>query len=201
MAVFASNFVRQRLRGFEKDMRICLTGVPSDERAGKTHAYFPALMNCCGMLEYLSRLYAGRPRSRNALNLVIEYSKFLPQPDYSSDTVRILFRAFRNPIAHRGIASGVWLDEHDENRGRRITWRIGADNRSPAIEIVHKPDVLRFDSPWECKYTHRAHIRLGRLWREIRDSALAPNGYRDELVSDPELLRKFTRCMRNLYPT
>ena len=201
MSMFAPKFVQDRLRGFEKDMRICLTGVPSDERAGNTHAYFPALMNCCGMLEYLARLYTGQPRAANGQNLVVEYSRFLPQPDYSDDTVRVLFRAFRNQIAHRGIASGVWRDEHDDNLGRRITWKIAADSRSPAVEIVHDPGVLLFDSPWECNFTHRAHIHLGRLWRDIRDSALAPNGYRDELVSDPELLQRFTRCMRNMYPT
>lgn len=199
--MFASKFIQYRLRGFEKDMRICLTGTPSKERAAVTHAYFPALMSCCGMLEYLARLYTGRPRAANGENLVVEYSRFLPESDYSNDTVRVLFRAFRNQIAHRGIASGVWRDEHDDHLGRRITWRIAADSQSPAVQIVHKPGVLLFDSPWECKYTHRAHIRLGRLWRDIRDSALAPNGYRDKLVSDSELLRKFTRCMQYLYPT
>ncbi len=200
MALFAPRFIGDRLRGFEKDMRICLTGTPSKERAGVTHEYFPALMTCCGMLEYLARLYTGRPKAANGQNLVVEYSRFLPQPDYSNDTIRVLFRAFRNQIAHRGIASGVWRDEHDDNLGRRIAWKIAADSQSPAVQIIHKPGVLVFDPPWKCEYTHRAHIRLGRLWRDIRDSALAANGYRDELISDPELLRKFVRCMRHFYP-
>ena len=200
MALFASRFVKGRLRGFKKDMEICLSGRPSKERSGITHAYFPALMNCCGMLEYLARLYTGKPKAANGQNLIVLYSRFLPNPDYSDDTIRVLFRAFRNQIAHRGIASGVWRDEHDDNLGRRITWKIAADSRRPAVEVVKESGVLLFDSPWECKFTHRAHIHLGRLWRDIRDSAIEPGGYCDELISDPELLRKFARCMRDLYP-
>ena len=47
-AKFATDFLKGRLAGFEKDMRICLTGIPSEVRSGLTHAYFPALGTCCG---------------------------------------------------------------------------------------------------------------------------------------------------------
>lgn len=43
IAKFAPEFLKARLQGFEKDMRIYLTGRPSDDRAGLTHAYFPTL--------------------------------------------------------------------------------------------------------------------------------------------------------------
>src|SRR5262245_23727859 len=70
IAEFAPKFVRGRLRGFEKDMWICLkdtpySALPEHLRNGRspgadTHAYFPALGACCGTLEYLSALYAGQ---------------------------------------------------------------------------------------------------------------------------------------------
>ena len=198
--MFASRFVEYRLRGFEKDMRICLTGTPSKERSGATHAYFPALMNCCGTLEYLARLYTGRTGRAKAIDMVVEYSRFLPKPAYSDESIRVLFDAFRNQIAHRGIASGVWIDEHDDHSGRRITWKIKADSKHPAVELVEDAGFLLFGSPWECTYTHRAHIHLGRLWRDIRDSATAPGGYRDQLLQDDNLVSQFSRCMRYLYP-
>lgn len=200
IAKFAPEFLEARLQTFTKDMRICLTGKPSDHRAGLTHAYFPALMSCCGMLEYLASLFAGHTRPCGVAE-IIAYAKFLPKPDYSDDAIRVLFCAFRHPIAHRGIASGVWVDKHEATKGRRITWNIHADARHPALEIVEKPGVLRLDPPWDCPYTDRAHIHLGRFWRDITDSVLAPGGYRDELVSNSDLLKKFTKCMRELYPT
>jgi hypothetical protein len=59
MAVFAKNFVHSRLDGFEKDIQICLTPIPSTVRAGVTHAYFPAMAACCGTIEYLTALHVG----------------------------------------------------------------------------------------------------------------------------------------------
>jgi hypothetical protein len=180
-------------------MQICLTGVPSKDRAGVTHAYFPALMNCCATLEYLASLFAGHTRPCNVRE-IIAYAKFLPKPDYSGDAIRVLFCAFRHSVAHRGIASGVWVDRHQAKKERRITWNVHADARRPALEMLSMPGVLRLDPPWDCPYTHRAQIHLGRLWRDIVDSVLAPDGYRDELVSNRDLKDKFTNCMRRLYP-
>jgi hypothetical protein len=199
MAQFASEFLEGRLRGFAKDMKICLTGTPSDDSANPTHAYFPALMSCCGMLEYLSGLFAGRTKPCGVKE-IIAYAKYLPKPDYCDDSIRILFYAFRGPIAHHGIASGVWIDRHSAAPERRTTWKISADARRPALRTIEEPGTLRYDPPWECQYTHRVHISLDRLWRDIRDSVLTENGYRDELVSNPKLLRNFTKCMHNLYP-
>ena len=167
---FAPAFVRGRLAGFEKDMRICLRGFQLDNGSGVTHAYFPALTTCCGMLEYLAGLYIGRLDRLGKVE-VIAYAKYLPQPDYDAEAIRILFDAFRNAVAHRGIASGVWVDPHPATRGRRITWKVLADAGRPALEVVATQGEIKYDSPWPCAYTHRVHIHLGRLWREIRDSA------------------------------
>ncbi|KAF0167110.1 MAG: hypothetical protein FD157_272 [Rhodocyclaceae bacterium] len=193
---FASFFLKGRLRGFEKDMRICLTGIPSDTRQGLTHAYFPALTTCCGMLEYLAGLYAGRINGLGKRE-VAAYARYLPQPDYDDDAIRVLFDAFRNAVAHRGIASGVWVDKHPHMEGRRLTWKVLADTTRPALQIVASEGEIRYDSPWPCAYTHRVHIHLGRLWRDIRDSV---DCYLAELVASEELQGKFMQCMKQLYP-
>ena len=197
---FASNFVRGRLAGFEKDMRICLKGTYkiSNNRSVLTHAYFPALMSCCGTLEYLAGLHIGRVnRSVGVPNLIKYATKYLPQPAYSPDIVRVLFDAFRDPIAHHGIASGVWVDQHPETKGRRFVWKVLADARRPPLGVVAPGGVLKIDPPWDCPYTHRVHIRLGRLWRDIRDSG---DGYIADLASSKDLQAKFRRCMEQLYP-
>jgi hypothetical protein len=196
LAQFATSFLNARLGGFAKDMRICLAGIPSDTRQGLTHAYFPALTTCCGMLEYLAGLYVGRI-DRLGKNEVTAYARYLPQPDYDAEAIRILFDAFRNAVAHRGIASGVWVDPHPNMRGRKLTWKVLADSKRPALDVVASDGVVKYDSPWPCPYTHRVHIHLGRLWRDIRDSVVA---YLRDLATDQVLQANFLRCMRRLYP-
>lgn len=195
-AQFAQAFLKARLRGFEKDMHICLQGVQSKDRSGLTHAYFPALMNCCGMLEYLAGLYVGRVDGLGKRE-VIAFAKYLPQPDYNDEVIRVLFEAFRNAIAHRGIASGVWIDRHPGMQARRLTWKVMADTARPALEVLANPGEIKFDSPWLCPYTHRVHIHLGRLWRDIRDSV---DGYVDEIATSQALQDNFIKCMKRLYP-
>lgn len=186
------------MEGFAKDMRICLTGVPIPGRKDLTHAYFPALAVCCGTLEYLSGLNAGKLDGLGWRQVSAYAQAFLKQPDYEEDSIRILFEAFRNSVNHRGIASGVWVDRHPHRNGRRVTWNVHSDTRRPALELRHVPGVIKHDSPWECPYTHRMQIRLGRLWRDIYESV---DGYVAAVQAEPARQRRFEQCMRELYPT
>ncbi len=198
MRRFAEEFIAARLAGFEKDMKICLTGIPSKTRSGLTHAYFPALSACCGTLEYLTALHRGN-RNRIGWQQVSVWSqRYLPQPDFDQDIVRILFEAFRHSVAHRGIASGIWVDRNQgPGLGRRITWRVLADSQRPSCNLVPESGKLRRDPPWLCTYSHRMHIHLASLKVDIRDGA---NRYKRELRFDGELLENFESCMRQLYP-
>lgn len=193
--VFAERFIRGRLFGFEKDMRICLTGAPRTDGAGLTHAYFPALAACCSMLEYLAALHAGRLTGIGRREISAYATKYLRQPDYGPDAIRVLIDAFRNSVNHRGIATGVWIDR--ATPGRRVTWRIMADALGPAIELRAAPGVIRRDAPWPCPFTHRAHVHLGRLWRDIKASA---DRYIADIAADAGLQINFNRCMTALYP-
>ncbi len=200
-ARFARAFVRGRLRGFQKDIQICLTGIPSGARPGLTHAYFPALASCCATLEYLSGLYLGEAgyRALGQQDVAKYAARFLPQDTYDPEAIRVLFDAFRNAVAHRGIASGVWTDKHDhrDKRGRRLTWKVYALDEGAPLEVLPDKGELKNDPPWRCRYTHRVHIRLQCLARDICDSS---ERYIDALVAAPELQDRFMRCMEALYP-
>ena len=197
MSVFAPRFILGRLEGFEKDMRICLTPLQLESSRAPTHAYLPALAACCGLLEYLAGLYRGR-LTKIGWDHVSEFAaRYLPQPDYDQEAIRILFQVFRHPIAHRGIASGVWVDQnHVPGKGRRITWQVSADAKRPACEVLPRKGRLARDPPWPCSYTHRGHIHLRSLWVDIR---VAAKRYSEE-VSAPPLQAHFAKCMRHLYP-
>ncbi len=198
-AKFAGRFIKGRLIGFEKDMQICLTPVKSKTGSGITHAYFPALAACCGILEYLAALYRGNIRGVGWPQVADWAQNFLPQPDYDRDTIRILFETFRHPVAHRGIASGVWLDRNNgAGRGRRLTWKVSADAKRPACEVVEEKGQLKRDPPWPCPYTHRVHIHLRGMWIDIRNAAIL---YSKKLTINQQLQTNFEACMRQLYPT
>ena len=195
---FAKKFVLDRLAGFEKDIEICLSPIPSRTRRGPTHAYFPALASCCGTLEYLAALHRGRLNGLGWPDVAKWAERYLPQPDYDEDTVRILVDAFRNAVAHRGIATGVWIDQMPgPEQGRRLTWRVLADSRHPSIRIVREEKTLVNDPPWPCSYTHRVHIHLKAMSVDIRNGA---KGYANDVSQDMELQSKFFACMKQLYP-
>jgi len=182
---FAKKFVLDRLAGFEKDIEICLTPIPSKTRRGLTHAYFPALAACCGTLEYLAALHRGRLNGLGWPDVAAWANRYLPQPDYGEDSVRILVDAFRNAVAHRGIATGVWIDRKPGiGQGRRLTWKVLADSRRPSVRIVTEKKTLVNDPPWPCSYTHRVHIHLKAMSIDIRDGA---KRYASDVAQSEEL--------------
>ena len=198
MALFAERFLDGRLAGFNKDMEICLRPAPGNAPSRPTHAYFPALGACCSTLEYLTALDRGSVRGIGWPQVAAWAEKYLPQPDYGRDVARVLFEAFRHPVAHRGIASGVWVD--DRNNGgaiRRITWKVLANSRRPACQVLSESGVLVRDPPWPCPYTHRVHIHLRALWADIRGGA---EKFKCAVRSDPAVLRNVERCFNQLYP-
>lgn len=193
---FASDFVLSRLSGFEKDIRICLTPIPSKTRWGPTHAYFPALAACSGTIEYLTAMHCGRVNGLGWRDVAAWAEKYLPQPDYDADAIRVLFEAFRNSVAHRGIASGIWQDlKPGAGHRRRITWKVHADARRPAIRVVEEGGTLTNDPPWPSTYTHRVHIHLKSMSIDIREAATQ---YAADVSVDQVLQKHFMSCMRIL---
>jgi hypothetical protein len=198
IAQFAPRFIEGRLVGFEKDMRICLTPVPSPVENKTTVAYFPALAACCSTLEYFVALHRGNLNATGWQQVAVFAAAYLPQPDYDAETIRVLFQAFRHPVAHRGIASGVWVDQAaGPGRGRRLIWHISAGSKRPACQLAAETGVLSKDPPWPTPYSHRVHIHLGRLWLDIKSAAIA---YAKEVAEEPRLQAHFEACMRRLYP-
>lgn len=195
---FAKKFVLARLAGFEKDMEICLRPIPSKTRDGDTHAYFPALTASCGTLEYFAAMYSGRVKGLGCKN-VSDWSKiYMPQPDYNEELIRVLFDAFRNSVAHRGIASGVWIDKRPgPTFKRRLTWKISEERFNPSICVIEENGKLVNDPPWPCEYTHRVHIYLASLIDEIKAGAIK---FADDLEIKPDLHKNFYSCMEKLYP-
>lgn len=196
MASFARHFLETRLVGYCKDMQICLKPVASASRSGATHAYFAALGASCGFLEYMAALFSGHVNDVGWQHVAAWNERFMPQPDYDRETTRVFFSAFRHSVAHRGIATGIWVDRK-MTPPNRITWKLLANSRRPACTLVSERGTLAKDLPWPCKFTHRMHIHLKAL--EL-DLATALPRYASAIGTEPKLLENFTSCMRQLYP-
>lgn len=182
------------MAGFKKDIDICLAGAAADSSGRITYAYLPALMSCCATLEYLADLFLGRNNSLSKGDIQQYANRFMPQPDYDTEAIRILWELFRNGVAHHGITSGVWKDMKPANLGRRLTWDIVCEE-GRAIEVRAQAGKLMVHPPWPTSYTHRAIIRLPALSRDVAMSA--------ELfiqAFDEPMLANFYRVMRKLYP-
>ena len=122
--------------------------------------------------------------------------EYLPKLEYTEDTVRVLVEAFRHPIAHRGISSGVWVDKKPgPGHQRRITWKVFADSQRPAIKIVPEASILKKDPPWPCKITHRVRIHLMAM--DLQEGA---KHYANDVSERQELQDTFLTAMRKLYP-
>lgn len=197
MASFAKKFLETRLGGYRKDMQICLTPAASLGRTGAKHAYFAGLGASCGFLEYMAALFSGHVNGVGWQQVAAWTERFMPQPDYDRETTRIFFSAFRHSVAHRGIATGIWVDRKMTPHNR-VTWKLLADSRRPACALVAESGTLVTEPPWPCKYTHRMHVHLKGL--EL-DLAGALPGYASAIATEPKLLANFCSCMRQLYPT
>lgn len=193
LASFATDHIQKRMAGFTKDIRICLKLTRHPAGGKPTAAYSPALATCCATLEYLTGMFTGRRNGPN-VDFIVKYAKrYLPQPDYSRDILEILFDLFRHAVAHRGIVSGVMVHERS---GRRIAWRLSTGASKPAIQVVADPGQDP-RAPWPCSFTHRAHIHLDQLGKDIAQSGAS---YAADVASSDRLLQNFAKYMEVVFP-
>jgi hypothetical protein len=199
---YAEEYLTRRLRGFGKDIKICLAGIPRDNQPDRdTHAYFPALITCCAMLELLGSLYKGKPKSTD-INRVTKYcAAFMPQPDYSTGNIDLLFYVLRHPTAHLSTGSGVRIPKEGVHRDKRITFYIDEQPGVPAINLKPKSgEVTRTGRYWSCPFDHVLCVYLPSLQKDIHDSVVAPGKYRDTLLASDDLLGNFLKCMKEIFP-
>ena len=203
LARFADYFLTHRMKGFAKDIAICLTGRPrEDDPNVNTHAYFPALMTCCGTLELLGSLHHGDAHHSDA-KWVARYCKdFMVRPeDYTKQTIILLLEVVRHGTAHLGIAKAVAQPRCGEYRDKRITWTVWEGACQPNVHLRREPDILDSElRPWKCDFEYRLSVHLQGLFEDIRDSVLRPGRYRDTVMTDAKLLEKFEAAAKHIYP-
>src|SRR5262249_55540268 len=91
---FAKIFTQRRLKGFKKDVRVCLLGTGSPERA-----FMPMLSNTIALLDLYSGLYHRHLRGQNEVHLVRYLKAFGPRK-YDEYLITLLYIVFRHKLAH-----------------------------------------------------------------------------------------------------
>jgi hypothetical protein len=130
---FAKMFLAGRIKGFRKDIRICL----QRDRTGK-HAYLPALMTCISFLDLLSGLHCGKLEYNGDTAFIAFGAAFLDSAQYNPDELAVLYHGFRHKIAHLGHPYAVFDTAKRlhafQGARRRISWTIYASRRERPIK-------------------------------------------------------------------
>jgi hypothetical protein len=196
---FAGVFLREMLGSFRKDLAICM-------KADRTrhHAYFPALITCIGVLDFLSGLYAGNIERHGLKELKAYIATFFVNKAQYED-LDLLYIMFRHKIAHIGYPYTVTdtaLDKRLPGPHRRITWKVYADNRKRPIELIyHEPRPLKKSiRPWDVSYDTRILVSIKRLQADIVKSIYGRSGYLHHLKSDRIAREHFAKCMVVYFP-
>lgn len=140
--VSPSPFCRHDFDHLERTCEFVCLGFQQKNRPGKTFTYFPALVACCETLEYLVALHRGNTNGIGWQQVDRWVLNHLPQPDYSRDTVRVHIDAFCHSIAHRGIATGIWIDRNQgTGHGRRVTWKVMANAHPASVVSIQSRQI------------------------------------------------------------
>jgi hypothetical protein len=198
---FAKAFFRGQVRGFRKDICICLT-----QNGRGEHAYFPALIRCISFLDLLGGLHAGDIVDHKRAQLLAYAKRFMDINHYDELRLSILYEGFRHKIAHLSDPYPVF-DTGTKKKVfdppyRRITWTVYASKRPIPIELIAYPKSECLKNalhPWPVSYDHRIKISLRRFANDITKSIYSPDGYLKHLQSDRTAQRNFERAMQVFY--
>jgi len=202
-AKFARGFIGNRLYGFRKDIRVCLT---QDKRTGES-AFFPALITCIAMLELLSGMYNGDLTHYHTLERILKFRKlFMDKRVYTPLLTKILYTVMRHKVAH--LTHPYYVTDtrnerylRDYKKQMRITWSISNGASQQAIQLIaEKGTVTRSPRPpWPVIYDHRLMIHLRTLSDDISNAA---DAYGTALsASKNKILRnRFEETMKFFYP-
>lgn len=196
---FAKIFLRRRLKGFKKDIAICLK---ADE--DNSHAYMPGLMACFSLLDFLSGLYAGKVNGHNHEQLIKYMKVFAPPNRYKDYHLKLAYVAFRHTLAHLSHPYFVLNTKNDKRLQEQkmlLTWTISEEAHDPPIRLITFPTPMRIrkqPTPWKLSYDHRIYISIRTLADDTMDTA--PK-YLAKLKQDAKLKDNFRKCMHEFYQT
>jgi hypothetical protein len=197
---YARWFMRDRVRAFRKDLKICMTG-----NSKREHAYFPALITCIAFADLLTGLHLGNlnyPRLSDLQSYVARF--FRNKSDYVH--VDILYIMFRHKIAHIAYPYLVFDTSTSAQLSpphRRIAWTVGIYTDKKPIELIDYPTtrtILKTKTAWPVPYNARIKVSLTAFRRDIVNSIYGSSGYLSHLRSDRKARENFAACMKEYAP-
>ncbi len=204
---FICEFIVGRLAGFEKDMAICLEPIRPEVAIAigakqGTRAYLPAIMTCCGLLEFLGALWSGKPRDESG---PITAAKFfteglLPAAWSDARAVGALWAILRHKIAHH--THPYYVTKFD---GDRFAWMATEQILPRAFAIDSAPPgaiVETHSTPWGVPYTHKFTVSIRRLQVDVVSAAhLFMEVICDPSRTDrPVRMANVNNCLREFMP-
>jgi len=202
LIAFARKFTHGHVKRFRKDISICLTGRRKIGQKGNyTHAYFPALMACVGILDLFSGLHAGDIEHHGLSELQKYARRFLPS--YNEEAIAVLYNCFRHKVAHLGHPYPVFdtrTKKKDFTGERKLVgWQVNATRRKPALLLkkLDQPKAIK-SAPrkWNVSYDHAMHVSVRQFASDIVESI---SGYLAYVRNDTGAKRRFEKCMNQYF--
>lgn len=204
---FAEDFIPDRIRFFEKEMTVCLRTLRRKKFGKPTHAYFPALMVCIANLDLMGQIYTGHDRA-GIEGVRIFVRKYMDETTYTDLAVDLLWKGFRNKVAHLAHPEYVidtarlrnWNHPH-----MRVTWFVSQTpdlnhlgrNCSHLLVRKKKKQIKSEPRPYNVAFDHIFYISLPIFQNNIQSGMAA---HLTALKEDGALQRNFERIVRNLFP-
>jgi hypothetical protein len=188
LLIHARQHVEQAVNSLWRDVRQCL-------RNEFEPAPFPATLYCFSSVDLLGALVSGRAH-KNAHTTVQSIQYMTSFMDYSTENATILIDLFRHKLVH--LAQPSPLIRYGSEV---ITWRHHHHNRQFHLKkIPHEQGSETGDVPldWHIQVTHEFNISIMDFAKDIKDSAMGPNGYFDILQNCPYLQAKYELAINQI---
>jgi hypothetical protein len=190
LLIHARGHVEQAVNSLNRDVKNCLKNEFEP-------APFPAILFCFATINLLGALVTGRA-DRGADDKLISICYMTRFMQYSTENATILVELFRhklvhlaqpNPLIRFGPERITWKHHHRDRQ-----FHLKKVSRKPGSEIGG--DV---PSHWHIPVTHEFNISITDFAKDIRDSAMGPNGYYNALEHSPYLRANYELAVNRMY--
>jgi len=189
---WANREVKDRVKTLEKDVNHCL--LQPSQNTPNAPAPFPALLYCFATIDLLGALHSGNAKGGNTVIQAKEYmQKFM---NYTIEQSDLLIELFRHKLVHLAQPKPV-IKYGDQN----ISWHEWHKNSTKHLVKDKLKDKTKIvvTSGLSLEAEHEFNVSIMDLVKDIKNSAVGPNGYLATLERTPDLQDRFERAISQIY--
>ena len=190
MLAFAKDFIEERIRALEKDVKHCLT---------EPYAPLPAIGYCFSTINLLGALSVRKRRGRNMDSDYQTQTYMQLYMKYSAYQTELLMQIFRHKVVHLAIPNPIYKND----QGKRIVWVYFHMDTPIHLQLVPAlpNSQLTITPSWTIPYDYEFILSIERFVKDIKNSVDdgSGNGYLPEVRKDVNLQSTFKDAICEIY--